>query len=77
MTLINTRYDKGPKEKDGNSNARPGRRHHAKKHFDATAILEKYKNYDFGSQEVDEIVLSSMSEMDSDGFYKKIASVTF
>lgn len=75
MTLINTRYDKGQKEKDGNGNATPRHRYREKKTFDATSILEKYADYDFGSQEVTEILLSSMSEKDSEGFYKTIASV--
>lgn len=43
--------------------------------FDANAILEKYCEHDFGSQVVTEILLSSRSEKDSDGFYKTIASV--
>lgn len=76
MTLINTRFDKEKDEKDGNGNAMP-RRHRKPKTFDATTILEKYADYEFGSQEVTEILLSSMAESDSDGFYKTIASVQF
>lgn len=75
MTLINTRYDKGESGKDGNGNGTP--RYRIRKTIDATAILEKYKNYNFGSQEVNEILLSAMFEKDDDGFYKKIASVKF
>lgn len=61
MTLINTRYDKS----------------FYNTKFDATTILEKYTNYNFGGQEVNEILLSSMQAKDSDGFYKTIASVKF
>lgn len=43
--------------------------------FDASSILEKYHDYDFGSQDVTEILLSSRTEEDSDGFPKTIASV--
>lgn len=77
MTLINTRYDKEEDEKDGNGNTTPRRHYWKPKTFDATSILEKYADYNFGSQDVNEILLSSMREKDSDGFYKKIASVKF
>lgn len=76
LTLINTRYDKGESGKDGDGLYRAPRLR-KRKTIDATTILEKYKNYDFGSQEVNEILLSAMSEKDDDGFYKKIGSVKF
>lgn len=77
MTLINTSHDKGQTENDGHENATPRHRRWAHKTFDATALLEKYADYDFGSQEVKEILLSKMSEKNDDGFYKTIASVNF
>lgn len=77
MTLINTRYDKSPSDKDGNGNATPRRRPRNHKTFDATSLLEKYAEYDFGCQEASEILLCAMSEKDDEGFYKKIASVKF
>lgn len=77
MTLINASHDKGQTEIDGHENATPRRRGRTHKTFDATALLEKYADYDFGSQEVKEILLSKMSEKDDDGFYKTIASVKF
>lgn len=43
--------------------------------FDASSILDKYYDHDFGSQDVTEILLSSRTEEDSDGFPKTIASV--
>lgn len=51
--------------------------HLPKTFFDATPILEKYADYEFGSQEVNEILLSSMREKDDDGYYQKIASIEF
>lgn len=42
-----------------------------------TSLLEKYGDYDFGCQEVTEILLCAISEKDDEGFYKKIASVKF
>lgn len=68
MTLINTRYDKSSSCE---------RSFHKPKTFDATTILDKYANYNFGEQEVNEILLSSMQAKDSDGFYKTIASIKF
>lgn len=48
-----------------------------KKVLDVTGILENYVNYDFGSQEVNEIKLSSMLEKNDDVYYETISSVTF
>lgn len=72
MTFIKSKY----KEKSEN-NWRSGGRFPAKDFFNASSILERFADYDFGSQEVNEIQLSSMREKDDDGYYKTISSVKF
>lgn len=61
MTLLNVKYLKKVKNKS----------------FDATQILEQYADFAFGSQEVNQIHLSVMSQKDPDGFYKCIACIEF
>ncbi|KAG4080006.1 hypothetical protein HA402_006318 [Bradysia odoriphaga] len=43
--------------------------------FDAAHIFEQFKDFDFGHQIVEQILLVDMKERDADGFYKCIASV--
>lgn len=47
------------------------------KRFDARHILEKYANYEFGSQELSEIHIAIMGSKDADGFYKCTTSIKF
>lgn len=47
------------------------------KSFDATHILDQYADFEFGSQEVNQIHLVAMQLKDSDGFYKYISSIEF
>lgn len=47
------------------------------KSFDATQIFDQYADFEFGSQEVNQIHLVAMQLKDSDGFYKYIASIEF
>lgn len=47
------------------------------KHFDARYIMEKYADYEFGSQQFNEIHLAIMQSKDADGFYKCTASIRF
>lgn len=42
------------------------------KSFDATVILERFSNFDFGHQEVDQIYLAEIKLKGEDGFYKCI-----
>lgn len=62
MTLLNIKYLKKAKNN---------------KSFDAKFILEQYADFEFGSQEVNQIHLALMSQKDADGFYKCIASIEF
>lgn len=61
MTLLNVKYSKKLKNKS----------------FGANHIMEQYSNFEFGSQEVNQIYLAAMSQKDPDGFYKCIASIQF
>lgn len=57
VTLINTRFANG--DETGND-----------KTFDARAVLDKYVDYEFGSQIVSEIHLSMRYTTSTDGFYE-------
>lgn len=48
-----------------------------RKSFDATEIFKQYADYEFGCQEINQILLVSMNQKDPDGFYKSIASIEF
>lgn len=71
MTLINANH--ANREEDGNTNVQ---RFKAKT-FDARHIVEKYAQYEFGSQQLDEIYLGIMQSKADDGFYKCTASIQF
>lgn len=45
------------------------------KSFDATHILEQFMEFNFGQQNVNQILLVDMKNTDVDGFYKCIASI--
>lgn len=47
------------------------------KRFDARQILDKYGQYEFGSQELHEIHIAIMRSTDTDGFYKCTTSISF
>lgn len=63
MTVMNVKYLKSKNSKI--------------KSFNATHILERFADFEFGSQEVNKVYLASMREKDPDGFYKCIASAEF
>jgi AKAP7 2'5' RNA ligase-like domain len=44
--------------------------------FDATRLLDKYRDYAFGEMIVDELHLSTLGTRDENGFYDSIAKVT-
>lgn len=71
MTLVNA--NSGSAEDDDEDNKQSKR----SKRFDARHILEKYANYDFGSQELNEIHIAIMKSKDSDGFYKCTTCIQF
>lgn len=61
MTLMNVKYVKPRKQQT--------------KSFDATHIFEYFTEFEFGNQEVNQVLLVEMKEKDADGFYKCIASI--
>ncbi|EFA03384.1 activating signal cointegrator 1 complex subunit 1 [Tribolium castaneum] len=75
MTLINTKYRKesgSPKKELGT----PKKKRWVKKQsFDATTIMEKYKDFYFGECPLDAIHLSLMGSVGDDGFYQPISII--
>ncbi|KAJ8958921.1 hypothetical protein NQ318_019690 [Aromia moschata] len=68
MTLINTKYRKSVDS--------PNRRRWFKREsFDASHIMEHYKDFVFGKCSLDSIHLSLMSSKDEDGFYKSLSVI--
>lgn len=72
MKLIKARY-----EMRFEANEVIRARSHKEAVFDASMIIEKYENYEFGSQEVNEIHLCCLASQDSDKDYKTIAFIQF
>lgn len=69
VTLMNTKYRTNTLE-------RKKRKWTKREPFDATSILEKYKEFHFGESLFDRIHLSYMSSVGEDGFYKPLSIVT-
>ncbi|XP_044268006.1 activating signal cointegrator 1 complex subunit 1-like [Tribolium madens] len=69
MTLINTKYRK-------ESGTPKKRRWVKKQNFDASTIIEKYKEFYFGECALDSIHLSLMSTVGDDGFYQPLSIIT-
>ncbi|KAJ8975835.1 hypothetical protein NQ317_001232 [Molorchus minor] len=67
ITLINTKYRKVSDS--------PRRRWNKRISFDATKIMEKYKEFVFGECCMDSIHLSLMSSTGEDGFYKPLSVI--
>lgn len=59
------------------NNAEQDRQKFRNKTFDARNILEKYADYDFGSQTVHGIHLAVRRSKDEDGFYKTTTTIQF
>lgn len=64
VTLINTRFSNGTEVENGGT-------------FDARSVLEKYADYEFGSQNVSEIHLSMRYTTSTDGFYEATYRLKF
>lgn len=81
LTMINTTFytpDKvADQEHPGRSGGtfRPPHKRHGK--FDASKILEKYKDYKFGTLTVKEIQINQIGSKGEDGFYLSIGSLQF
>ncbi len=73
VTLMNTVFIMRKKPKDPEEPKKKRKRQNLK--FDATKILEKYGDYHFGTFELQEIHLSSLSKVRDDGFYKPSAVI--
>lgn len=73
MTLINVRYAEESDEGDGSSEKKNRR----SAHFDGRTVLDEFKDYDFGAQEVNEMHLSVMHGLGADGYYDSTAIVKF
>lgn len=68
VTLMNTVFIMRKKPRGPEEPKKKKKRQDLK--FDATKILEKYGDYDFGTFELAEIHLSSLSKIREDGFYE-------
>ncbi|CAG9863189.1 unnamed protein product [Phyllotreta striolata] len=66
MTLINTKYRK-------KSSYRNSRRRYES--LDATKIMEKFKDFEFGTCEFKTLTISEMSSVGEDGFYRSLIRV--
>ncbi|KAF5285750.1 hypothetical protein FQR65_LT02278 [Abscondita terminalis] len=73
VTLINIKYRRSSSQ----STPKKSRWYFKKQPFNATSILEKYKDFYFGESVFDSIHLSHMSSQGEDGFYKPLAMITF
>ena len=71
LTLINTSFYK-PERKG--SNRRQSKRHPG---IDATKIIEKYKDFNFGTVTLNEIQINQIGTVGEDGFYLSIGSLQF
>jgi len=66
-TLLNTKYSKTNWREDG---ARGDR-----ETFDASVMMEKFGQVDFGEVQLRELQLSCLDEMGDDGYYRSLASL--
>jgi len=66
-TLMNTKYSRVDWRDGGSSGER--------KNFDASSLLEKFGQVDFGTVAMKEIQLSCLDEMGDDGYYRSLYAV--
>lgn len=71
VTLINTKYRKPSNE----STPQKRRKWVKRQSFDARSIMQKYKDYYFGTCNFDSIHLSLITTKGDDGFYKAISVI--
>lgn len=78
VTLINSRFcdNDDAIEKEENQDLRDGNRNQ-RKTFDASKILKKYKDYNFGSLSINEIHLSQRYSKASNGYYESTGILKF
>lgn len=76
VTLMNTKYRKS--ESEPNSPAKKKKHWFEKrKTFDASSIMQRYKDFYFGEVAFDSIHLSLISSKGDDGFYMPISVIKF
>lgn len=71
MTVINAKNDKSDDDDEAGNRRKPPKK------FDARHILDRYADYEFGSQELNQIHIAVMKSKDADGFYKCTTSIEF
>merc|ERR1719321_908197 len=66
-TLMNTKYSKTNYREDGSRGDRET--------FDASVLMEKFGQVDFGTVQMKELQLSCLDEMGDDGYYRSLFSL--
>lgn len=74
VTLMNTKYRK---EDSSSESPKKKKKWVKRKPFDATRIMEQYKDFHFGLCDFNSIHLSLISSKGEDGFYKPISTINF
>lgn len=76
VTLLNTKYRKVTTTRTTESpSPKKSKWFYKKQPFNASKIIEKYKDFNFGETDFKSLHLSSISTVDEDGFYKRISSI--
>jgi len=66
-TLMNTKYSKANRREDGSRGDRET--------FDASVLMERFGQVDFGEVQLEELQLSCLEEMGDDGYYRSLCSI--
>lgn len=66
-TLMNTKYSRSGRRDDGARGERES--------FDASGMMERFGQVDFGDVQLKEIQLSCLDEMGDDGYYRSLSSI--
>ncbi len=74
-TIMNTRYRKTQNQEQERDDRAAQRRH--RQSFDASAILSRYSNIDLGQHRVEGVHLSERGKFGKDGYYHKVAAISF
>lgn len=71
MTLMKANRENDDEDDDTN------KRKFKSKSFDVRRVLEEFADYEFGSQDINDIQLAIIQTNDVDGFYKCTTSIRF
>jgi len=66
-TLMNTKYSRTSRREDGSRGERET--------FDASVLMERFGQVDFGEVQLQELQLSCLDEMGDDGYYRSVHSI--